>query len=247
VRVALPENDRQREQLPFYWYRYGPYSEVVESSVDALKVQGILREEKTQTGKSLLLLNNRPAAWGSVCEETSAVVGRMEREIDPYNIEALVYRIYREDAPYEFMPRYRLDYLAPLESCLAKHPKDQRTLNLGYPDGSDGRDLDRIEDALYGCEAVLLEEEPFEGFTEEFTAYVSGVAKAFDLIRNDDSVAHQVLEATRETAWETWYVFAGGGAHPGEGARCLLQRKARTVETGLPGEPCSPGPKVEGL
>jgi len=134
----------------------------------------------------------------------------MEREIDPYNIEALVHRIYREDAPYEFMPRYRLDYLAPLESCPAKHPKDQRTLNLGYPDGSDGRDLDRIEDALYGCEAVLLEEEPFEGFTEEFTAYVSGVAKAFDLIRNDDSVAHQVLEATRETAWETWYVFAGG-------------------------------------
>lgn len=46
-------------------------------------VQGILREEKTQTGKSLLLLNNRPAAWGSVCEETSAAVGRVEREIDP--------------------------------------------------------------------------------------------------------------------------------------------------------------------
>ena len=35
-------------------------------------VQGIPREEKTQTGKSLLLLNNRPAAWGSVCEETAA-------------------------------------------------------------------------------------------------------------------------------------------------------------------------------
>lgn len=24
VRVALPEKDRQREQIPFYWYRYGP-------------------------------------------------------------------------------------------------------------------------------------------------------------------------------------------------------------------------------
>lgn len=85
-------------------------------------------------------------------------------------------------------------------------------INPGYPDVSDGRDrdLDRIEDALYGCEAVLLEEGPFEGFNEEFTAYVSGVAKAFDLIRNDESVAHQVLEATRETAWETWYVFADG-------------------------------------
>jgi hypothetical protein len=85
-------------------------------------------------------------------------------------------------------------------------------------DGRD-RDLDRIEDALYGCEAVLLEEGPFEGFNEEFTAYVSGVAKAFDLIRNDESVAHQVLGATRETTWETWYVFADGVHILEEGAR----------------------------
>jgi len=104
------------------------------------------------------------------------------------------------------MPRYRLDYLAPLKSCLAKHPKDQRTLSPCCPEG----DLDRLEDALYGCEAVLLEEELFEGFNEVFTAYVSNVAKAFDLIKNDESVAHQVLEATLATAWDTWYVFAGG-------------------------------------
>lgn len=61
-----------------------------------------------------------------------------------------------------------------------------------------------------GARPCSWKRDPLKGFKEGFTAYVSGVAKAFDLIRNDESVAHQVLEATRETAWETWYVFADG-------------------------------------
>ena len=43
-------------------------------------------------------------------------------------------------------------------------------------------DLDRLEGALYDCEAVLVEEPLFEKFNDEFTAYVSG-RKAFDIAR----------------------------------------------------------------
>jgi len=212
VRATLPENDRERRHLPFYWYKYGPYSEVVESSLDALKLQGALREEKTQTGKTLLALNARPAVPGSVCEDASAVVGRVVRELDPYDIEGFVNRIYRNHAPYEFMPRYRVDYLAPFKDCLASHPKGQRTLNQWYPDGDEPEtlDIDRLEDALYRCEAVLVEGPLVERFNEEFTAYVSGAGKAFDIARKDESIAYPVIKATYASARETWYAFAGG-------------------------------------
>mgnify|MGYP000845314308 FL=1 len=209
VRATLPENDPDRKYLPYYWYNYGPYSEVVESSIEALKVRGILREERTQTGKSLLILNERPPAPFCVCEDASAVIGRIVRGIDPYHMEAFVHRIYRDYAPYAFMPRYKVDFLVPFKGYRASRPEGQRTLNqfLNEP-VTPG--LDRLEDALYECEAVLVEEPLFEEFNDEFTAYVSGAGKAFEIAREDETGANLIVEATYASAVDLWYAFARG-------------------------------------
>lgn len=212
VRAALPENNPEREHLPFYWYKFGPYSEVVESSIDLLRHQGVLRDGKTQTGKTLLMLNTRPAASGSVCEDASAVVGRVVREFDPYHLETFVDRIYRDHAPYEFMPRYRVEFLAPFKDYLASHPDGQRTLSRWCPseEGAGTPDIDRLEDALYRCEAVLVEEPLFERFNDECTAYITGAGGAFDLARKDEPISYPVIKATYTCAWELWYTFASG-------------------------------------
>ena len=201
VRRALPRDNPGRERLPFYWYTHGPYSEIVRSSIEDLERRGILREE-TKAGKTLLVLDARPAAVGCVCEdELSAVVGRIVREIDP--LEAFINRIYRDHAPYEFMPCYRVDFIAPLEGYIASHPEG--TLDQGSLCG-----IDRLEDALYACEAVLVEEPLFEGFNDEFTAYVSGAGKAFDIARTGESAAYPAIRATYAVARDAWCVFAGG-------------------------------------
>ncbi|MBP7299920.1 MAG: hypothetical protein KA967_05950 [Methanoculleus sp.] len=209
VRATLPENDPDREHLPFYWYNYGPYSEVVESSIAALKAQGVLREEKTETGKSLLVLNRHPSDPLCVCEDASAVIGRITREIDPYHMETFIHQIYRDYAPYEFMPRYKVDFLAPFKGYRASRPEDQCTLNR-FPNESITPALDRLEGALYDCEAVLMEESLFERFNEEFTAYVSGAGKAFDIARGDEAGAYPIVEATYTGAVDLWYTFAQG-------------------------------------
>lgn len=204
VRAALPGGNPERRHLPFYWYEHGPYSEVVKSSIDALKRRGILCDEETEAGKTLLVLNARFAAVGCVCEDdTSAIVGRIVREIDPCRIETFVNRIYRDHAPYEFMPRYRVDFLAPFKDCLASHPEGRRTPFFGPAIG-------RLEDALYECEAALVGEPLFEGFNDEFSAYVSGAGKAFDVARTDESTAYPVMRATYAIARDIWCAFAGG-------------------------------------
>jgi len=216
VRATLPENDPDRKHLPFYWYNYGPYSEVVESSIEALKTQGLLREEKTQTGKSLLVLNRHPLDPLCVHEDAPSVIGRIVREIDPYNMEVFVHRIYRDYAPYEFMPRYKVDFFVSFKGYRASHPEGQYTLNQ-FLNESATPDLDRLEDALYDCEAVLAEESLFEKFNDEFTTYVSGAGKAFDIARRDEAGAHPIIEATYASAGDLWYTFARGVRIPDRG------------------------------
>ncbi len=209
VREALPESDPDRKHLPFYWYDHGPYSEVVESSIEALKAQGLLLEERTETGKSLLAFNRHPPDPLSVHEDPPSVIGRIVREIDPYRMEVFVRRIYRDYAPYEFMSRYKVDFLVSFKGYRASHPEGQCTLNR-FLNESITPDLDRLEDALYACEAVFVEESLFEKFNDEFTAYVSGAGKAFEAARRDEAGAYSIVEVTYAGALDLWYTFAKG-------------------------------------
>ena len=228
VRATLPENDPVRKHLPFYWYNYGPYSEVVESSIEALKGQGILREERTQTGKSLFVLNSRPDLF-CVREDASAAIGRVVREIDPYRMEAFIHRIYRDYAPYEFMPRYKVDFLVPFSDYRASHLEGQRTLNR-FLNESATPALDHLESALYDCEAVLVEEPLFENFNDEFTAYVSGAGKAFEIAREGEADAHPIVEATYANAVDLWYTFAKGVRIPDRGHDTYYDNRLRQWE-----------------
>lgn len=73
--------------------------------------------------------------------------------------------------------------------------------------------LDRLEDTLYECEAVLVEEPLFEEFNDEFTAYVSGTGKAFDVAEEDEAGAYPIVEATYVSAVALVYLCSGG-PHP---------------------------------
>lgn len=210
VRTALPEDDPVRKNIPFYWYNYGPYSEVVEASIDTLKVKGILREEETHRGNSLLMLTTTNLTDTlNELEEASAIVERIVRNIDPYHIESFVNQIYREDAPYEFMPLYKVDFLNLFEEYLKLHPVGQTTLNRYIEDDTNPQ-IDRLENLIYDCEAELVEEPLFEEFNDEFTSYVSGAGKAFDIIRKNEDNAYTITESTCKTAVEIWYTFVKG-------------------------------------
>ncbi|MCP1714260.1 hypothetical protein J2T58_000087 [Methanocalculus alkaliphilus] len=209
VRATLPDDDPVRKNIPFYWYNYGPFSEVVEVSIDTLKANGILREEETHRGKSLLMLNNTLSDPLNVLERASAIVEGIVREFDPYHIEPFVNKIYRDDAPYEFMPLYKVDYLTLLEEYIVSRPAGQITLNR-YIEDVTIPEIDHLEKIIYDCEAELIEEPLFDEFNDGFTSYVSGAGKAFDIIRKDEDNAHLVAAVTCKTAVEIWYTFAKG-------------------------------------
>lgn len=208
VKRDLSEYNPVGEALPFYWYNYGPYSEVVESSIDALKSRGILREEETHTGKSLLMLNDHLSDTVNF-EEVNTIIERIINKVNPYNLEAFVNQIYQDYAPYEFMLHYKVDFLSLLEEYLKSHPASQSTLNK-YIDEPDTPAIDRLEDTLYECEAELVEEQLFDSFNDEFTDFVSGAGKAFDLIRDGEDYTPSIPDLISTVAVEIWRTFAKG-------------------------------------
>lgn len=210
VRATLPEKDQIREHLPYYWYKYGPYSDVVETSIKNLKRRGILREEKTKTGISLLVLNPSRAVLGTIPDQTLAVVESVARDIDPFHIGTFVNQIYRDYAPYEFMSHYKIDFLITLKDYHTSHQADQMTLNPWWSGELDTPEINRLEGMLYDCEAMLVDEPLFERFNDEFMAYVSGTGKAFDIARKNESAAYPLIEATYASAKAIWYTFAKG-------------------------------------
>lgn len=227
VRTTLPEDDPVREKIPFYWYNYGPYSEVVESSIDVLKSSGVLRDEKGRKG-SLLVYNHNRADPVHALDEASAIVGHIVRGIDPYDIGSFVSQIYRDDAPYQFIPLYKMEFLVLFKKYLV--PPGQCTL-ASFSEGLPAtQEFDRLEDVIYDCEASLIDEPLFEGFNDEFTSYVTGVGRAFDLIRYDGKSAHPIIRQTYSTAKEIWYTFAKGVRILDEGHDRYYDRKLREWE-----------------
>jgi len=216
VRVTLPESDPDRKHLPFYWYNYGPIRRSSRPPSRPWKVGGILREERTPTGKSLLVLNKRPPDPFCVCEDASGIIGRIVRGFDPFRMG----RVCPPDLPrlcaVRVHARYRVDFLVAFKGYCTSRPEGQLTLNR-YLDEPATPDIDRLEDILYACEAVLVEEPLFEGFNDEFTAYVSGAGRAFDVAREDEAGAYLIVKATYASAEELWYTFARGVRIPDRG------------------------------
>ena len=54
LRTELPEGHQVRNCLPFYWYNYGPFSEVVGSVLDGMRVDDNIVEEEDRNGNTLL-------------------------------------------------------------------------------------------------------------------------------------------------------------------------------------------------
>lgn len=209
VSVSLPEGDQVRSSLPYYWYNYGPYSDVVESAINVLRMNDILLEEETHTGKTVLMLADSAPKGIVVLDRASEIVKEVVASCSQYRIGLLTEEIYRTYAPFPFLPHYKLDFLIPLNLYVQKTQRWQITPN---PFSSDfyTPDLDRLENVLYTCEVEIPGDPLFEQFTEIFTSFVSAAGIAFDRMRDEDPCLESLAAETEKRAEEIWYTFAKG-------------------------------------
>lgn len=200
LRTELPEGHQVRTCLPFYWYNYGPFSEVVGSVIDEMKDTNFLAEEEDRNGNALLSpaenLLNDSRIFSEVNEKLSMIL----RSVNVYRIDSFVDRIYRENAPYEFMPLYKLDFLKNLEEAVFHITSDS----------TNNQQINQLENFLFECEASLVDEPLFRDYNQKFSTLTTSMERSFTLIRAGESCSKPVAQTIQMPAVEVWYTFVRG-------------------------------------
>ena len=208
LKVELPEDSTIREHLPFYWYNYGPFSDVIEANIGALKQEGILKEYTTSEEKTILGLEKKiPMPEVDDFEEARKKLSSIVNHVDFFHFNSFVDELYRKHAPCAFMPLFKMDFLNIMEGYVEMVSSGQQTLDKFsgiYPD------VDKLEDILYDCEAELPSAPLFRSFNASFSSFVTGASRVFDHIRKDGDNLLYLDEEVLHTAEVTWLTFTKG-------------------------------------
>jgi hypothetical protein len=208
LKVELPEGSTIREHLPFYWYNYGPFSDVVESNIDALKQEGVLKEYTTSEEKTILGLEKKiPLPEEDDFEEARKKLNSIVTHVDFFHFNSFVDELYRKYAPCAFMPLFKLDFMNKMEGYVEMASSGQQTLDMfsgSYPD------VDKLEAILYDCEAELPSAPLFRSFNASFSSFATEAGRVFDYIREEGENLLYLNEEVLHTAEVTWLTFTKG-------------------------------------
>ncbi len=195
--TVLPDDNKIRDQLPFYWYNYGPFSEVVAGELSALAESGILVEVTADSGNTMLQLSG-PGEYPDTSdfEEASYHLENITKNVDLYNIKPFISEMYNNSAPVKLYPLFKLGFLDPLTK-LADKPIVTR------------REISSLERTLYKCEAFLPSDNIFDDFNESFSSFVTSTARIFDEIDDGEDTGYLTDMCSARTE-QTWMAFTKG-------------------------------------
>ncbi len=207
LKVDLPEENFIKNCLPFYWFNYGPFSEVIESKIDELKKDGVLREYSISEGRTLLGLEKEETITNTKdLEEAKELLSSIISYVDFYQISSFVDEIYRKYAPCTFMPLFKLDFLGLLENYVEREVFGHQNFDKYkvFPD------VDKMKNLLYDCEAELPFESFFEPFNDYFLSFVTSANRAFDYIKDSDDNYQYLGEQVLHAGKVAWFTFTKG-------------------------------------
>ena len=195
ARERLPDDNRVKRDLAYYWYKEGPYSEVVYANIDHMVSDGLVKPHRTNTSVTYLLTPERelrPVASGADIESARSEISLVASETP--NVPDAVRRTY-EMAPSKWYAAYNLEFKPQFE----KYCRDARAGREGtYTD----RDMmERLGDAVLDYPTV-------PEFMEHRLAFMDFAKMTNALLRGDPhhipKDASKWLSDLCSSIWETF-------------------------------------------
>jgi len=166
-----------------------------------MKLRNSLNEEEDRNGKALLSLSNESVLNDSgIFNEVNKVLLTIVQSVNVYRLDSFIDKIYRDYAPFDFMPLYKLDFLKNL---------DDTVFHISI-DSCGSQQINRLENVLFDCEASLVDDPLFKDFNQKFSTFATSMERSFTLIRGGESCSKTVAQIIQEPAEEVWYTFAHG-------------------------------------
>jgi len=221
VKNNLGESIEVNNQLPFYWYYFGPFSNVVETAI-SLAIEDDLIEEKIIEDRFKLLfikdLNNYKEPKIKNLDKINDIIFKLK--INPFEIEKLTEFIYKNNAPRVFRYNfYKTKQILNYQDDFLNRAKINQDVifDMGKK---------HILEWLYRSEATLPKDELFKNYLNPFSYYVSIFQRFIEQKKKFDLELLDHLKDLIKLSDEVWETF-------GEGERILSHDKFLPYEKSI--------------
>lgn len=195
LKQELPEDHPLRENIPFYWYRHGPFSDIISQKLDELIGQYLLKVPYGDKFKFRIRPEFEIEEINYDHEIIDQKVIKIIKKLMNRDVFDYIAKIVYKKAPYPFMPLYKLKLWKNIEDY-----RDSIIKNDENPD--------LIESAIelgYKCEARL----PFESYFSKYEDLFSNFLTSWDRIYQND-MADFYFPNIENNVETVWYTFAYG-------------------------------------
>lgn len=194
LKEELPKDHILQEDIPFYWYNHGPYSEPVKHELVGLTGEYLIEIPNSDNKlriKTDFDINEITYDSDVIDQKVTKIIRNLMKKRIFSDIESIVYA----KAPYPFMPLYKLDFWKKIEKY-----------KESIVDENENPDL--IEAAIelgYKCEAKLPSEPYYSKYEELFSKFLTDLDKI-----NYNDMASYYYEAIENETKDVWFTFAQG-------------------------------------
>jgi len=119
LKRKLPETNPIKEQLPYYWFKAGAFSEFVKQELENMSADGILNKDQRENYILLELkqeyTNTRFVEHDEHVQEARDLLLKIMSNLQSFSIQNEIKSQYEDDAPSFFYPRFKLEFLPNLE------------------------------------------------------------------------------------------------------------------------------------
>ena len=187
IKMELGENHELYEELPYYWYIHGPFSEVVRDSFNDIKNNFC----ELHTYNKVILKNQHDYFKDCGLVDNFSEIVKISKDIihNQNLFDNIVKHVYDRYAPYRVM--------LPFKFKIYQTANDNRF--------SQNFDVDKYVDTFYECESQLPSDNYFVNFSEIY----SQLCINLDLI-NDNGTFDENWRFLRNLIKELWTTFAKG-------------------------------------
>ncbi len=198
ARENLPDNNHIKHNLAYYWYKEGPYSEVVYANLDQMIDSGLVKVHKTdksETYKLVSELTMRPVASGADLDAARREIGLVASE-NPKVHDAV--RHTYEMAPFKWYTTYNLEFKPQFEA----YCKNVLTSREGVHTDNDM--LERLDDSV-------LDYPTIPEFMEHRMMFMDFAKMANAFLRRDSHhTSKNIVEWLPVLSADIWDAFAYG-------------------------------------
>jgi len=203
----LPETNPIRDDLAYYWFKAGVYSEYVTHGLEKMTDSGILKKEQNQNYVLFELnqdvANKRIVEHDQHLEEARALLQKIVSNLQPYSIYNEIRSQYEDDAPSLFYPRFKLGFLPNVEGYYRSITSEEN--------GKNRFQRDCMSKLLNVSTSSLPINSLFSNFKKTYFDFETSFYRIMRFGKKESDVEYQnMVKQAVELAEEIWNTFAYG-------------------------------------